>query len=236
MVEKKPLVVVSISAVVILVLASFANVVGYQTVQASQQDVIKERINQRELLFQTIVDIVNNKEMQRNILKSQMNRGIFPISDIPMLTKNQLKQMYFFGLLLSKVISRTRMQSMVQQSQFINPEIQKEISTVIEKDATLTDKITQLQSSECDCEDEKTSSWAPIILCVIIYVIGTICGFLIEAYAGLLIASMYRPLFFLLFFVLGGWLIGGIIVKIAMYVGNLCWYLGIGLNCWPGGP
>jgi hypothetical protein len=153
-----------------------------------------------------------------------------------MLTKNQLKQMYFFGLLLSKVISRTRMQSMVQQSQFINPEIQKEISTVIEKDATLTDKITQLQSSECDCEDEKTSSWAPIILCVIIYVIGTICGFLIEAYAGLLIASMYRPLFFLLFFVLGGWLIGGIIVKIAMYVGNLCWYLGIGLNCWPGGP
>ena len=80
--DKKPLIVVSICAVVLLVLGSLSNVVGYQSVQSSQQNIIKERINQRELLFQTIVDIANNKEIQRIILKSQMSRGIFPTSEI----------------------------------------------------------------------------------------------------------------------------------------------------------
>jgi len=105
-VDKKPLIGVSICAVVLLVLGSLSNVVGYQTVQSSNQSVIKERINQRELLFQTIVDIANNKEIQRIILKSQMSRGIFPTSEFPVVTKNQLKMMYFLGLILSKVISK----------------------------------------------------------------------------------------------------------------------------------
>jgi len=152
--DKKPLIGVSILAVVLLVLGSLSNVVGYQTVQTSQQNIIKERINQRELLFQTIVDIANNNEIQRIILKSQMSRGMFPISDIPLLTKNQLKQMYFFGLILSKVISRTRMQSMVQQYQLINPKIQQKIKDVIENDVTLNTEITLLSSSECDCEND----------------------------------------------------------------------------------
>ncbi len=64
--DKKPLIGVSICAVVLLVLGSLSNVVGYQSVQTSQQNVIKERINQRELLFQTIVDIANNNEIQQN--------------------------------------------------------------------------------------------------------------------------------------------------------------------------
>jgi hypothetical protein len=154
--DKKPLIVVSICAVVLLVLGSLSNVMGYQAVQTSQQNIIKERINQRELLFQTIVDITNNKEIQRIILKSQMSRGIFPTSEIPVLTKNQIRQMYFLGLILSKVISKSRMQSMVQQYQLLNPNIQEEIQGVIEKDATLNSEITQLQNSECDCENEES--------------------------------------------------------------------------------
>jgi hypothetical protein len=117
--DKKPLIGVSICAVVLLVLGSLSNVVGYQSVQTSQQNIIKERINQRELLFQTIVDIANNKEIQRIILKSQMSRGIFPPSEIPVVTKNQIRQMYFIGLILSKVISKSRIQSMIQQYQLI---------------------------------------------------------------------------------------------------------------------
>jgi hypothetical protein len=169
--NKYPLIGVSICAVVILVLASFSNVVGYQTVQTSQQNLIKERINQRELLFQTICDIANNKEIQRVILKSQMSRGMFPISDIPLLTKNQLKHMYFFGLILSKVISRTRMQSMVQQYQSINPEMQQEISAVIENNPTLITEITQLRNSECDCENENTTDWNFPIICGTLYIL-----------------------------------------------------------------
>jgi hypothetical protein len=60
-VVKKPLVLVSLCAVVLLALTTLSNVVGYQTVQSSQQQTVQEAVNQRELLFQTICDIANNK-------------------------------------------------------------------------------------------------------------------------------------------------------------------------------
>jgi hypothetical protein len=166
--DKKPLIVVSICAVVLLVLGSLSNVVGYQTVQSSNQSVIKERINQKELLFQTIVDIANNKEIQRIILKSQLSRGIFPPSDFPAVTKNQIRQMYFIGLILSKVISKSRMQSMIGKYQFNNLEMQKEISAVIEKNAILNTEITQLKNSECDCENEKITRWSFPVICILL--------------------------------------------------------------------
>jgi hypothetical protein len=152
---KKVLVIgLSLIAVVILFLTSFTNVIGYQTVQSSNQRVIQDEVNQRELLFQTIVDIANNKEIQRIILKSQMSRGIFPESELPVVTKNQLKMMYLIGLILSKFISKSRMQSMIQQYQLINPNIQAGINGVIEKDALLNAEINQLSNSDCDCENE----------------------------------------------------------------------------------
>jgi len=166
--KQYPLIGISIIAVVILILASLTNVVGYQSVQSSNKQIINEAVNQRELLFQTIVDIANNKEIQRIILKSQTSRGIFPTPDIPILTKYQLKMMYFLGLILSKVVSKSRIQSMVQQNQLINPEIQKEISAVIEKDAILNADVTQLQNSECDCENEKTAEWRFPVICILL--------------------------------------------------------------------
>ncbi len=152
--DKKPLIVVSLCAVVLLVLGSLSNVVGYQSVQTSQQNAIKERINQRELLFQTIVDIANNKEIQRIILKSQMSREIFPPSEMPLVTKNQVRQMYFIGLILSKFISKSKIQSMVQQYQLLNPITQEEMIGIIEKDVTLKNEISQLQNSDCNCGDK----------------------------------------------------------------------------------
>jgi hypothetical protein len=166
---KKPLIVISLCAVVLLVLGSLSNVVGYQTVQSSNQSVIEERINQRELLFQSICDIANNKEIQRIILKSQMNRGIFPTSEYPVVTKTQIRQMYFLGLILSKIISKSRIQSMIGKYQFNNQEMQKEISAVIEKDTTINSEIIQLKNSECDCENENTTDWNFPIICLLLF-------------------------------------------------------------------
>jgi len=145
--------------------------VGYQSVQTSQQNTIKERINQRELLFQTIVDIANNKEIQRIILKSQMSRGIFPTSEFPVVTKTQIRQMYFLGLILSKVISKSKIQSLVGKYQFNNQEMQKEISSVIEKDNTLNAELTQLENSECDCEKENTADWYFPVICSVLLIL-----------------------------------------------------------------
>jgi hypothetical protein len=169
--KKKWLVIgVSICAVVLLVLGSLSNVVGYQSVQTSQQSVIKERINQRELLFQTIVDITNNKEIQRIILKSQINRGVFLNPDVKFsLSKNQLRQMFLIGLLLSKFIDKSRMQSMVRKYQLLNPITQEGINGVIEKDVTIRNEITQLQDFKCDCENDNTKDWRFPVICILLF-------------------------------------------------------------------
>jgi len=178
--DKKPLIVkwlavgISIVSMILLTLSSLSNVVGYQTVQTSQQNLIKERINQRELLFQTIVDIANNKEIQRIILKSGMSRGIFPSSEIPVITKNQIRQMYFIGLILSKVISKSKIQSMIGKYQFNNQGIQQKITSIIEKDATLNAEIAQLQNSECDCENVSMVNWDFPVMCEILLYIAAI--------------------------------------------------------------
>ena len=170
--KQYPLIGISIIAVVILLLASLSNVVGYQSVQSSSEQTIKERINQRELLFQTIVDIANNKEIQRIILKSQMSQGIFPTTEFPVVTKTQIRQMYFLGLILSKVVSKSRIQSLIGKYQFNNQEIQKEISTIIEKDTNINSEITQLKDSECDCENEFTMQSTFPVLCDILTIIA----------------------------------------------------------------
>jgi len=174
--KKYPLIGLSIVAVVVLILASLSNVVGFQTVQSSNQKVIKDEVDKKELLFQTIVNIANNKEIQQIILKSQPNKEGFFNQDLrfslfntPVLTKNQLKHMYVIGLMLSKVISKSKIHSMIEQYQVSHQGLQKEITAVIEKDATLNGEITQLSNLKCDCERENTTQWSFPILCIILY-------------------------------------------------------------------
>jgi len=167
--KKYPLIGGSILAVVLLIFGSLTNVVGFQTVQSSNQKIINEGANQRELLFQTIVDIANNKEIQQIILKSQMSRGILPTSDIPILTKNQLNRMYIVGLMLSKSISKSKMYSMIERFQGSNQEIQNKINAVMKKDSTLNREITQLSILKCDCENENMTSWTFPTICLVLY-------------------------------------------------------------------
>ncbi len=165
---KKWLVIsISFIAAFLLALTSLTNVIGYQTVHTKYEQTNNETVNQRELLFQTICDIGNNREIQRIILKSQMSRGIFPPSEIPVITKQQIRQMYFIGLILSKFISKTRLQSKIHTNQLITPDIQQEINAVIEKDSVLKDEITQLVNSDCGCEK---SEWGFPIICTTLFV------------------------------------------------------------------
>ncbi len=192
---------ISTISVIILLLTSFTNVVGYQTVQNSQQTVIKERINPRELLFQTICDIANNKEIQRIIMKSQMMNGKFLSSDVAPITKQQLRQMYLIGLIVLKFSSKSRMQSMIQKNQLINPEIQKELSTVIDKDAILKKEITQLKDSECDCDNENTTTWRFPVICTMLYFLYNFLVFLVDR---------FHQLYYSVFLVSCIWMIMGL--------------------------
>jgi hypothetical protein len=148
--------------------------------------VINAEVDQKELLFQTILDIANNKDIQRVLLKSQINRdGFFnpelrySIFNTPMVTKNQLKQIYFIGLMLSKTISKSRIHSMIERYQANNQVVQKEITTVIEKDTTLNGEITQLSNLPCDCENSSgATTWTFTIICLIAEIIALIGLFL----------------------------------------------------------
>ena len=64
--DKKPLIGVSILAVVLLVLGSLSNVVGYQTVETSQKNLLKERINQKEFLLKTVIDFSQKISLWRD--------------------------------------------------------------------------------------------------------------------------------------------------------------------------
>jgi len=206
--DKKPLIAVSICAVILLILASLTNVVGYQTVQSSNLKTINKEANQKELLFQTIVDIANNKEIQQVILKSQISReGFFnpdvkfPILNTPVFTKNQLKQMYFIGLLLSKIISKSKMHSLLEQHQMIPQGLQKEIPAVIENDVSIKGELTQLSNSNCNCGDNSgVTVWHFPVICTILAIILFFLTFIVlYLHVGTTIFTIIGTLFFEIF-------------------------------------
>ena len=176
--KKYPLISISIAVVFLIIVASFTNVVGIQSIESSNNKITTDEVDQKDLLYQTIIDLVNNKEIQQIIQKYQTSRkGFFnPIKkffglNYPTITKNQLKKMYSIGLFLSRFISKSKIQSMIKEHQLISPEIQKEITAVIEKDATLDREMTQILNSGCDCDNEQTSSWGFPILCSILNIL-----------------------------------------------------------------
>jgi hypothetical protein len=188
--DKKPLIVVSICAVVLLVLGSLSNVVGYQTVQSSNQNTINNEVNQKELLFQTIVDIANNKEIQKIILNSEMRRGGFFNADTRflvftshMLTMKELNTAYHIGLLLTKTLSASKIHSLLERYWISNQGVQKEIIAVIEKDAIINGEMKQLSNSKCDCENENTTSWSFPVICTILlplFILTILCVFALQ--------------------------------------------------------
>ncbi len=222
----KRLVGISIVSIVTIILASLSNVVGYQTVQSTNQIKINNEVDQRDLLFQTIVDILNNKEIQRIILKSQMSGGIFPASDIPVITKNKLKQMYSIGLILSKPLNKSSIHSVIGKYQFNNQEMQKEISAVIENNATLFRKVSQLSNSKCDCDNEQMSFLDFPFYCSILYVLIQIVDKFFGFFAGLAVWAFYH-------FLEGLVLVLSAIYYIGYSIELSLFYLGVILNCWP---
>jgi hypothetical protein len=174
--NKYPLIGGSILAVVLIILGSLSNVVGFQTVQSSNQKVISTEVDQKELLFQTILDMANNKEIQKIILKSQINgeglfnpNGRFLIFTPQVLTKKELNTAYNICLILLRIFGLAGIHSMINHYREINQGVQKEITAVIEKDATLKGEITQLSNSKCECENKSTIRWNFPVLCNILY-------------------------------------------------------------------
>jgi hypothetical protein len=175
--QKYPLVAASLTVTCMIVLASFINVVGYQTIKSSNQKIINDKIDQKKLLFQTILDIANNKEIQKIILNSEMRIGTerFFIRSIGflmftphVLTENYLNYAYIMGVILSRRLDPSKIHQLLKLSQERHQGIQKEIKAVIEKNVKLKGEITQLSNLKCDCENNTTTPWTFYILCTLL--------------------------------------------------------------------
>jgi hypothetical protein len=174
----------------VIVVASFTNVIGVHTVESANRAVRRDEVDQKELLFQTILDIANNKKIQNTIQKYDGREsvkwplqtpegnllwmklgmhGSVSLSLPPILMKAYLEFAYTIGTRLLKIFNVSRMLSIFEQYQVSHQGVQKEITAVIEKDATLNGEITQLSNSKCDCENDNTTRWNFSVLCLILY-------------------------------------------------------------------
>lgn len=159
---------VSIVAVVLLVLGSQADVVGYQTVQSS----VKERFNEKDLLFQTICDLSNNKEIQKVILEAQGKfQNPFPatqLTSFPTVTKKQLSLIYYLGVVLFKMMGKARLTSLATTHPILSIQTKNKIDAIIGKDAKLSKEILQLSASDCHCYNETGMNYRPVA-CFILF-------------------------------------------------------------------
>ena len=216
--NKYPLIGVSIVAMVLLVLGSLTNVVGYQSVQSSTQKVINDEVDQKELLFQTILDIANNREIQRLLLNSDMKKGtersfdsgmLFSIFTPHVFTKKYLNSAYTIGLILTKTLSTSRIHSKLERYQVSYQGMQKEITAIIEENDTLDKEMNQLADVHCDCEKNNSTGWSFPVVCALLFPIG--------------------------FFTWMLWLFSAILFHVELYYIHILWAtvanIGLTLNC-----
>jgi hypothetical protein len=109
-----------------------------------------------------------------------MSRGIFPAAEIPVITKTQIRQMYFLGLMLSKVINKSRILSFIEMYQLNNQKVQKKITAIIERDNKLSEEITQLSNLNCQCESQNIKNQVHFpLICGILLILLCIPTFFI---------------------------------------------------------
>jgi len=177
----------AVGIILLFVGVAIAPSVNFNVVNASNNDKRENEISQKDLLFRTILDVANNREIQKIVFSSEMQGGVFLNTDmrfsvfIPqVITKNYLNSAYRIGLILTKTLGVSRIHSIIEKYQVNNQALQKEINAVIQKDVTLNREITQLLNSKCDCENNTgVTSWPFPVICTILAAINLFSIFLV---------------------------------------------------------
>lgn len=131
----------SILAVILMIMGSQTSVVGYQTIRTYNGGFIEERLNQKELLFQTIIDLANNKEIQKIVLTYNIFQlGFFPpiiktTFKFPDVTKRQLQFIYGLGSILKGSINKANSINRINQHWVLSKVDLSTISKTIKENA-----------------------------------------------------------------------------------------------------
>jgi hypothetical protein len=178
----------------------------------------KTGVDAKEYLFQTILDMVNNQEIQSIIQKSEIRGSLINSLHVPgvilllmksktlfrlssqssFLTKSYLEYAYRMGVKLSRTIDVSKMQLVLQRYQESNQNVQKEINTVIENNVNLKAEITQLSSLNCDCEKNRKMNWSYPVICELLGALFIAGLYIIEEHLSWFIVACIIGFFVLL--------------------------------------
>ena len=179
---KKKILIGSILAVALLILVSFSNVVGYNTVKTSQEELIESKYSFdecKEYLFQTIIEISDNPEIQ-DIVKSNYKpqRTILPFrSNNVDLKVEHLELLYELGLKIIDRLGEERVEDLMENIEI--PDNAYEIESIIMGNDELRERIYTLNTMNVKSE---TVDWEYPIICGISRIFIFISEFMLSLY------------------------------------------------------
>lgn len=208
MIRKGWFIGISVVAIVLFVLGSLSNVVGYQTVQSSIQRVENTDADSRERIFHTIRVLANNQEIQNALFEFNMIQPgnlikDFPSIHHPTITNHDLDVAYKVGSFLIKIMGETRVMFVLNRLLMRNGG-ENVLSEVIQHNASLQAEVSALADlkSPCDC-GETSRLFPPIVLCVVLIIFAILNDVLygLSYFLYLLFTDLYHTSYFYVFLV-----------------------------------
>lgn len=142
--------------------------VGYQTAQISQEKMLKEGINQKELLFDFILDIAKNQEIQNAILTYQYtNCDALTFPPRPVISKAQLTSQYSLRKTLTTLSNVTAIPSVKQYKS--TSALQYRLINIIENNSELSQVMNFFKTEGCCCRE--TMDFPHPIICGILFLL-----------------------------------------------------------------
>lgn len=132
---------------------AIASIITNRTNPTSIKETTPQTItDKKELLFQVIIDIVNNKDFNQLIyVQSTFQRTIAPIPAI-MLTRSFLENVYIIGKVLSRTFNPSTIHRLFNKQTIESDQVlRNNIFKIINKDNNLKKNIELLLEPQCDC-------------------------------------------------------------------------------------
>jgi hypothetical protein len=200
---------ISVIAIVLLILSSLTNVVGYHTVQSSLKGGVENIDDEsRERIFHTIRVLANNHEIQNalfefNMIQSRLLGKDFSFVHHPVITDHDLEVAYKVGSFLIKLMGETGVMLMLNRL-LIRSGGAKVLSEVIQRNASLQAEVSALAElkSPCDC-GETSRLFPPIGLCIVLIIFAILNDVLFDLsyFLYLLFTDLYHTSYFYVFLV-----------------------------------
>lgn len=184
-----------------------ANTFQAESTSPIKETLITDKIEPKEVIFQTIIDIGKNKDIQNLIENSKFEIGsnkeksallftklfmknpkllFFMLTKRPVLSKSYLNYVYNLGLEIKSILGISELKSIASCIKINKPEIQEEFLKIVEENNELRSKMDEIAFLNCDCYnwgDMKSNDWNFPVICLILGIMIFI-GFFIFATTG----------------------------------------------------